>query len=521
MGKARGKMPPMDVKFVARTTALALLIVIAPMIPVGLWSATLDAPPEWDAAKAFGATVLVAIITLGTAIAFLRPKTSHFGRREAFLMVALAWTIAPIVAGLPFLFWARWLGHQPLPTHPFQSPLNCYFEAMSGLTTTGASILPDIESLPRGLLLWRSTTHWLGGLGIVLLFVAILPMVGVTGRKLHLVESTGLKSSGTHPRIRDTARGLWFTYAALTLGSIVALRLAGLPWFESLCETFGAIATGGFSVRNQSIAAYHSAWVDAIIVLVMILGAINFSLYLELARSRYRLVRRDPELRLLLILLTASSLVVVLAVFGTRIETMTARLLPAQIGPAIRYGVFNLVSMHTDTGFATADFDQWPFLALAAIVLGTFIGGSAGSTTGGIKVVRLIVAAKILLRELQLFIRPDMVKPIRLGHRVIDADEQMSVIITILCFVLALFTGTVLLMLIGPAPQAMDLRTAFSASLACLCTAGPGLGAVGPTHNYLFLPDPGKIVLCFLMLIGRLEIIPILALIHPRFWRQH
>lgn len=335
-----------------------------------------------------------------------------------------------------------------------------------------------------------------------------------------MIEATGPAPDASRPRIRDLARVLWSVYAVITLGSILSLRLAGLTWFESICESFGAIATGGFSVRNASIAAYHSGAVDTIIVVVMMLGAVNFSLYVDLVSHKAKNLWHDAELRLLLVSLLIGAGVVVVSIAGERIVTTHGDMPDAGWASAIRYGVFNFVSMHTDTGFATADFDRWIFPAIAAIVIGTFIGGSSGSTTGGIKVVRLLAAAKIMLHEVRQFVRPAVVEPVRVGCRILDTYEQIAIMSTILCFVIALGLGTVLLCAIGADGGTLDFRTSFSASLATLCTAGPGLGGVGPTQNYDWLPDASKFILCGLMLIGRLEIIPILVLLDPRFWRM-
>ena len=509
----------MNSRYAIRVTALSLLLIAAAMVPVGVFAVIDNRVEGWGAAESLGATVLLTVIGFIAVWFTVRPSEDAFGRREAILMVGLTWLIAPVLAGLPFLLWAHVFHVETFQTHPFQSPVNCYFESMSGLTTTGASILQDIEAVPRGLLLWRSATHWLGGLGIVLLFVAVLPMVGSAGRKLHLIESTGPTPEGIRPRIRDTARILWISYGLITLGSIIALRLAGMPWFNAACETFGAIGTGGFSVRNASIAAYDSAWVEWIIVAVMILGAVNFALYYELAQKRWRQVWRDPELRLMLTLMLIGSAVVVVAIHGSQILTMTGEQREGTWLTSIRYGVFNLISMHSDAGFSTAVFDQWHTAALIAIVCCTFIGGSAGSTTGGIKVIRLLAAAKIMFAHLQSFIRPGLVRPLRLGGRTLNSEDQAAVMITILVFIFALFAGTTALLIIGSDTGLMDSPTAFTASLASLCTAGPGFHGVGPDENYLWLPDASKLVLCALMLVGRLEIIPILALINLRFWQ--
>jgi trk system potassium uptake protein TrkH len=514
-------MGDMNARNAIRVSALNLLLIAGAMLPVGLWSAFQGTRANWAAAEAMGTAIAIVLFAYLVVRLCVRSEGEQFGRREAFLMVGLTWLTAPVVAGLPFLLWAMLFHFAPFETHPFQSPINCYFEAVSGLTTTGASILSDIEATPRGLLLWRSTTHWLGGLGIVLLFVAILPIVGVAGKKLHSVESTGPSPQGVQPRIRDTARVLWITYAVLTLASIIALRLAGLPWFNAVCETFGSIATGGFSPKNTSIAAYDSGLVDAILIGVMLLGALNFSLYVQLARGRWRTVWRDPELRLFLGLIAMGSILVVSVIYGGSSTTIDGQQIQTGWLASLRYGVFNLVSMHTDTGFATAVFDHWPFLALAAIAFGTFIGGSAGSTTGGIKVIRVLVIGKVMIHELHRVINPRAVKTVRIGNRVLESGERIGIMVTALAFVLALLGGTIALMMIGSSEKEMELTTAFSASLANLCTAGPGFAGVGPDQNYLWLPDASKIVLCGLMLIGRLEIMPALAILTPRFWTSH
>jgi len=508
--------------YAIRVSAVSLLVVVAAIAAVGVW-AVIEAwqaiPGQGEAARALGVTCLLGVGCVGTVLLTIQPPDAAFGRREALLMVGLTWVIAPALSAMPYYLWAQWFYEGRAVDHPFRSFVNCYFEATSGLTTTGASILSDIESVPRGLLLWRSLTHWLGGLGIVLLFVALLPMVGAVGRKLYAFEATGPSRTASQPQIRELARVLWLTYAVLTLGGVVALRLAGLPWFHAVCESFGSIATGGFSVRNASIAAYHLPLVEAIVVALMVLGAVNFSLYYQIIRGRFETVFRDPELRLLLVLLGFGSLLVAATLVGKDVRTLDGRTLEAHWFDALRYGVFNLVSMHTDTGYATADFDAWPVPAAAIIVLGTFIGGSAGSTTGGIKIVRVLALGKIVVRELHAFVRPTLVEPVRLGRRVLDPDDQTSLLVTVLLFVAALVCGTVALMMFGVSERAVNVRTAFSASLAALCTAGPGFGGVGPTANYNWLPSPSKAVLSALMLIGRLEIVSVLVLFQPSFWR--
>jgi trk system potassium uptake protein TrkH len=491
------------------------------MALVGAWSA-IQVAIGVDSER----PVLLAIlysVAIGLAVtAGLRrisPRTrAHFGRRQALLLVVVVWVGGSGLAGLPYLMWAD-LTREGAHPHVFQSVTNCYFEAMSGLTTTGASVLADIESLPRGLLLWRSMTHWLGGLGIVSLFVAVLAPMGVMGRMVYGVEASGPAPTGLTPTMKDTTRILWLVYAGFTALEIALLRAAGLTWFQATCESFGTIATGGFSVRNASIAAYDSRTVEGIVTVFMIIGGVNFALYYELVRRRPLKVWRNSEFRFYLALLLIGATVVTLSLLGTRIVTTGGEEAGPDNASAVRYAVFNLVSMHTDTGFATANFDAWPFLGTTAIVAGTFIGGCAGSTTGGIKVIRFLVLVRMLIAMIERQYRPSVVRPLRILGRTWETDDQISVIVVVLLFALALGGGTVVLMFAEHDAQ-MDMRTAFSGTLATLCTAGPGLGRVGPAANYAWLSDLSKMVMCFLMLIGRLEIIPVAVLALPAFWRR-
>lgn len=509
----------MNFRLVFRLLCLVLLVISAAIAVVGLWAALRAAQgeaPQADAARALLAAAAVGVVLGGIPAWLFRRERQHLLRREAMLLVVGSWVLGAALAALPYWLWNLLVG-PAAADHPFAQPINCYFEAMSGLTTTGSSILNEIESLPRGLLLWRSLTHWLGGLGIVVLFVAVLSSLGISAKKLFTLESSVVDRAGMHPRIKDTARVLWLVYLGLTGVEIAALRLAGLSWFEALCETFGSLATGGFSVRNASIAAYRSPLAETIIIAFMVLGGVNFVLYYQLIRGRWKRVWRDRELRLFLALLLIGGLIVSAYILAMPVRSLDGQTHDPGPTTALRYGFFNAVSMQTDTGFATSDFTAWPQFSRTLILFVALIGGCTGSTTGGIKVFRLFTAAQILLRRMTAFFQPKRLAPVRYNHRPIDKDDQTAIVLMVLMFLLSLAAGALGILLLEP--QDCSIRTGLSAALATLCTAGPGLGEVGPAGNFGFFTAHSKAVMCGLMLIGRLEVIPVLAVCSPRFWR--
>jgi trk system potassium uptake protein TrkH len=469
------------------------------------------------AIESLGVTIVVGLaVAVGLWLVGKYRTLDVLGRREALLLVALTWLVGAALAGLPYLLWG-WLA--PLAeAHPLQKPTACYFEAMSGLTTTGATVLSDTHTLPPTLLLWRAMTQWLGGLGIVVLFVAVLPTLGVGGKKLFQVESPGPQAKGIRPRIRQTARLLWTIYLGLTLVQIVVLHLFGMSWFDAICHTFATLASGGFSTENGSIGAYHSAWIDGITMLFMVLAGINFGLYYYLLQGRPKLMWRDPELRTFGLMLLTATLIVSYCLVGTSIVTSAGETVEAGFLQALRYGAFQVISIQTTTGFVTADFNQWPFLAKAVLVMLMFVGASAGSTSGGIKVIRILVAGKIMTTEVERIYRPRVVRTVRVGRGVVDAGMRQGVLVYTV-YVVGFFVlgGIALSVLEGPG---LSVTSAFTASAATLNNIGPGLGAVGAVNTYTFFSAPSKLVMTLLMVLGRLELYTILVLLAPQFWRR-
>jgi trk system potassium uptake protein TrkH len=515
----------MNFRFVTRQLGLLLIglsLAIAIIGALGLtpWLQSAAHGPWRSGAIGLLAAAAFGLILGATMMLAVRKEAAVLARREALLLVALGWLVGAAVAALPFWLWAHLQPQDAGQGHPFLSFINCYFEAMSGMTTTGATVLDDVASLPRSLLLWRATTHWLGGLGIVVLFVAVLPMLGVGGKKLFQVESPGPTKQGVRPRIVETARVLWMIYVGLTVTEILVLKWCGLGWFDAVCHTFATLATGGFGTSNASVAAFDSVAVDIVVIVFMILAGVNFGLYYQLARRRFSAVWRDPELRLYLAIILGASILVTLALLNEPIvSTRGGDPIDPSVAEAARHGIFQVVSIQTTTGFATADFNRWGFFASAVLVILMFVGGSAGSTGGGIKVIRILIAFKVMLAEVGRVFRPHLVKPVRVGRATVDPQMRQAVLVYVLGILFLSGLGALLLMWFeGPAK--IDFTTAATASIATLNNIGPGLARVGATQNYGWFQPQSKLLMCLFMALGRLEVYAIIVLFLPGFWRR-
>ena len=515
----------MDFRAVFNQFAALTLVLSCLMAGIAVWATVewlLGDPREQQAMIGLLVGAGTGALAGGGLFRWTRGRAS-LGRREALLLVAASWLLGALLAGLPFWVWAELHTVRTDTTHPFTSVVNCYFEAMSGLTTTGATILTDIPSVPRSLLLWRAMTHWLGGLGIVVLFVAVLPSLGVGGKRLYKIEAPGPKAEGVTPHIRETARVLWLIYLGLTVAQTAALALAGVPVFEAVCHTFATLATGGFSTHDASIAAYNSLAVDLITILFMFMAGVNFALYFRVVRGRPGAMWRDTEFRVYLGSTLLAAAIVIWAIIEVPIYTTAGHQLEPDVGNAVRHGLFQTVSIHTTTGFGTADFDRWPFIAKAVLILVMFIGGSAGSTAGGVKVIRLWIMLKVLLVEFEKAFRPNVVRPLKAGNVNIEPEQRTGAVTYVLSMILVAMLGSVLVMMAeqwtGTKPT--DYTTAATASIATLFNIGPGLGAVGSTQTYNFFSPASKLVMALLMALGRLELFAIIVLFTPRFWRPN
>lgn len=425
---------------------------------------------------------------------FRRPNPLVINHREGMVIVSLGWAACGFFGALPFA-----LGG-------FPSFTDAYFESVSGFTTTGASILTNIEALPKGLLLWRSLTHWLGGMGIIVMTIAILPFLGVGGMQLYKAEVPGPVADKLQPRIKDTAMSLWKVYVLLTVAQVILLLFGGMDLFESVCHAFGTMATGGFSTRNASVAAYGSAYIDYVISFFMLVASLNFALHFQLFRGRPMVLWRDPEFRFFGITVAVLTLVVVLSVRLTNYQSWA---------DAARFGVFQVASIISTTGFATADYELWGPLPQGILLLCMFLGGCAGSTAGGIKSMRVMLLFKHAYRELFRMVHPRAVLPLKFGPKLVKEEVLTSIWGFFVLFIVLFVLSSLALAAMG-----IDVLTAFSAVVACIGNVGPGLGGVGPVDNYAWIPAEGKWVLVFCMLLGRLEIYTVLVLFVPEFWRK-
>ena len=451
---------------------------------------------ERQAARGFAIAVAVALgCGLGGFLRFRRYRDGALLTRDGFLVVVASWLAASAFGALPFVL-----------TGSIPSYTDAFFETTSGFTTTGASILRDIEALPRSILFWRSLTHWLGGMGIVVLTVAVLPRLGIGGLKLMRSEAPGPTLDKLTPRLTETAKILWLIYLALTAGAFGLLLLAGLDWFDALTTTFGTVGTAGFSPRNASVGAYDSAIVDLVVTVFMLLAAVNFSLYFQVVRGRPGLLLNNPELRVFAAIFLSAVALVTLSVTGSTYRSF---------GEGLRYASFQVASILTTTGFATADYDAWPALAKGVLVTLMLVGGCAGSTAGGVKVIRLVTLFKQGLNELKYLVHPQGIFMLKIGDRPVKKDVLYPVAVFFFLYV-ALVMVTVLI--VSAAGQ--DLLSALATGLAMAGNIGPGFGAVGPTRNYAHYPDLVKWWLSFAMLIARLEVYSVLVLLTPTFWRR-
>jgi len=452
---------------------------------------------------------IVLGLAIGGLLTFLgRNASNQLFQREALALVGLGWLLIAAIGALPY--WTTGL----------LDPVDAYFESMSGFTTTGSTVLVDIEATPKSILFWRSFTHWLGGMGIIVLFIAVLPYLGAGGKQLFRSESPGPDPRGLSPRIKDTASILWKIYLGLTLIQTALLFTAGMSLFNALCHTFGTLATGGFSPRAESIGSYNSSFIDGIIIVFMILAGTNFSLYFVMLRGNWKALFQDTEWRVYVGILLAATILITVNLMG--IQAPTAPDSAAQT-PSLDYGwmhafrmaSFQVVSIMTTTGYSTDNSEIWPLFSRALLVVLMFVGGCAGSTGGGLKVVRFIILLKLAHNQLQRTFRPKTVRPLRINGQVVGTEVQKTVLNFFVLYMMIFAFGTLYMSFLG-----LPLQTAFTSVAATLNNIGPGLEHVGAVENFAFIPASGKIFLSLCMAMGRLELFSICVLFIPSFWKH-
>lgn len=441
------------------------------------------------------APFLVAIfITLLIGLFLLSYKTDEeWTRKEGFAIVALGWLAAALFGAIPFVFDGI-------------SPLNALFEAMSAFTTTGSTVLVDIESHSRSILFWRSLMQWLGGMGIIVLFIAILPKLGVAGRQLFRAEAPGPTEDKLKPRIRETAKILWMVYFVISVLEVLALLLAGLSLYDSVTHTFTTMACGGFSPYGTSIAAFKSPLVEFIITFFMFVSGANFALHYRAIYVNKNYLIKDDEFRFYTALTLAA---------GGLLTLLLWRDLGTSLFDSFRLAIFQVVSIMTTTGFATTDFNVWPESGKMILLMVMFVGGCAGSTGGGIKVVRVLMLLRHGRAELFKTLHPRAVRSIKFNNKTVSDEVVNSIVSFVVIYLFVFFVGALILSVLG-----MDIITSITASIATLGNIGPGLNLVGPMGTFASIPPLGKLVLIANMWIGRLEVYTVIVLFTPEFWNK-
>ena len=453
-----------------------------------------------DAAlAAFAPAAAIGVAAGGLTWLLTRKRKRELRIRDGVLLVSLTWTLIPLVASLPLLlhFGAK------------LSFTDAYFEMASALTTTGATIFTGLDAIPASINLWRHLVQWFGGMGIIVLAVAILPLLGVGGMQLFKAETPGpMKDSKLTPRIEQTAKALWLVYAAITGVCVLALHIAGMSWFDAICHAFSAMALGGFSTHDASIGYFDSPPIEVVLTIFQIIAALNFATHYLAWRSRSpRAYVHDAEARHVLRLLALScvGVGVYLYVTGTY----------ASLGESLRHATFNIVTIATDCGYATQDFAAWPVFVPMWMLLLSCITVSSGSTGGGIKMIRTLVIGRQAANQLKQLMHPRAVLPLRIGGRPMPDTLPAAVLGFTFLYFVSVVALTFVLLLSG-----LDFITAFSAIIACINNMGPGLGTVGPATNYASLTDFQSWVCAIAMILGRLEIFPLLVLVTRAFWRK-
>ena len=481
----------MNQRVVARLTSRLLALVAALMLaPASV--ALFDGDDR--AGLAYGTT---AVLTLAVAAILAwagRGTGASLHRKDALGTVALIWLLLGVFGGLPFVLEGA-----------IVDPASAVFEAVSGFTTTGATVVGDVDALSRATNLWRCLSHWIGGMGIIVLFVAVFPQIGVGARHLFKNEVAGPTAGALRPRIKQTALALWWIYGGLTLLCGLCLLAAGMDPYDAICHAFSTLGTGGFSTRTASVGHWQSAAIHWIIAAFMLIAGLNFGLFFEVVRGRPGALFGNFEVRFYLLVNALVAAVLLVGIAGSHPDLATAS----------RHAVFQTLAVTTTTGFMTEDFDKYPDIARYLLFLAMFMGGCAGSTAGGLKVSRIVAVGAMCARELRTMVQPRAVVAVRLGRQAVPETVLRGILVFVAAY-FGLFAAASAFMVL----QGLDLLTAMSATVACLSSIGPGLAGVGPSQNYAFVPPAAKLVLSLCMIAGRLEIFVLLSVLSPEAWRR-
>ncbi|MBR3671057.1 MAG: TrkH family potassium uptake protein [Spirochaetia bacterium] len=483
----------MNSKLILKVIAMVLIIIAMAELPSIAWAVWFG---ETGMIVYFAVPQIVSLVIAGILLILSRNRKQHnLSIKDGFITVAVLWLVATISGSMPYYL-----------SGVIPSYTDAFFETMSGFTACGATILENIEVLPKCMLFWRAMTHYMGGMGIVVFMVAIFPLMGIGGMKMVKTETTGPTMQKIMPKIAQTAKILWGIYFGLTIIETILLSAAGLTLYDAISHSMSTIATGGFSTRNASIASFNSVYVDAIITVFMFLSGINFALYFSLIFGKVSVIRQNTELKVYTGIFVVATAIVVFSLFRNNVNTL---------GEALRYGSFEVAATLSTTGFANCDYMNWPMLAQMVIFLLMFSGGCAGSTAGGMKVIRMVIIVKQSIIEMKRMLRPRGIYMIKDSGAIVRKYTVLSIAgFVALYIILTIITSLV------TATGGYDLLTCFSCSASTIGNVGPGFSMIGPAGNYSFFADYVKWLLSFNMLTGRLEIYPVMILFTHTLWRR-
>ena len=434
---------------------------------------------------------------MGVVLLFIgRGAEKQLGRRDGYVIVTVAWLAFSLFGMLPFYL----SGYIPSIT-------NAFFETMSGFSSTGATILDDIESLPHGILFWRSMTQWIGGLGIIMFTIAVLPIFGVSGLQVFAAEASGPTHDKVHPRIGITAKWIWSIYTGITTLLVCLLMLGGMDWFDSICHAFATTGTGGFSTKQASVAYYNSPYIEYVISIFMFISGINFTLLLLFVNRKFKKFIGNAELKFYFGSVVLFTAVIAIVLYYTS---------PMGMEESFRKSLFQVISLQTSTGFATDDYMQWTPVLWGLLTIIMLMGACAGSTTGGLKCIRMVILTKVSRNEFKHILHPNAILPVRINKQVISPSIVSTVLAFCFIYISIIVIGTLLMMAMG-----VGAEESMGCVISSIGNMGPGLGETGPAYSWNALPDAAKWLLSFLMLLGRLELFTVLLLFTPDFWKRN
>jgi trk system potassium uptake protein TrkH len=497
-------MTKLNYKIIVFIMGLLLVFNGGFMMLSALVSAYYEEPEGWSILASSGVAVFMGSIVMF----FTRNHVKQLHKKEGYLIVTLGWLIMAFAGTMPYMF-----------SGVIISYTDAFFETMSGFTTTGASIINDIEIMPKGILFWRSMTHWIGGMGIIVLAVAILPLLGIGGMQLFAAEAPGPSADKLHPRITDTAKRLWLIYVGYTAIETVLLKVAGMGWFDAMNHAMSTLSTGGFSTKNASVAYWNdNPAIQWIIIVFMFIAGMNFVLSYFGFKGQFRKIGNDTEFKWYVSFVIGFSIIGALLIYLQSDPSLSSIDHPMLLGPfesAVRHSFFQVLAVITTTGFVSADYTMWtPFLTIMFFGL-FFLGGSAGSTSGGIKVMRHIILIRNGILEFKRTLHPNAILPVRYNGRALNNGIVFNILGFFILYMLSFIVGAV-----GLAALGLDFETAIGGALSSLGNVGPAFGELSPVDNFARLPELGKWWCAFLMLIGRLELFTVLILLTPFFWRN-